>query len=107
MPDHPTDPPIVVALTRAIDTARVRHATYGDGYLDHGEVMAIFFPTGLTCTTPEQFARAALLHMVVTKFCRYLRQYTVGGHADSIHDLGVYAFLLEHYDQEIRGRHRV
>lgn len=99
-------------LTKVLDRAKATHlarvAVYGDqGYRVHGAVMALLFPEGLTLRTADDFARFTVFENCVAKLCRYANQYTAGGHRDSIHDLGVYAFMLEVEDADhARTRHR-
>ena len=92
-------------LNNALETARERGKVYGHGgFIEHGEVLRALFPDGLELRTPEEFSRFLLLNNCLTKFCRYAKQFKAGGHADSIHDLGVYAFLLEAFDVNHNGR---
>lgn len=88
-------------LERAIETFKARSAVYGKGHYDHGRVMAALFPSGLTLRSPGDFTRFATLNMMVAKLCRYTNNWDKGGHADSVHDLGVYSFLMEEIDEEL------
>lgn len=92
-------------LARARETADDREARYGaDGYRQLGDVMVALFPKGMFLHDAEDFARFYLMEKMVEKLCRYVRSYAEGGHPDSIHDLGVYAFKMEEHDS--RNRHR-
>jgi hypothetical protein len=87
-------------LMRALDTHEARIKTYGNGgHIQYGAVMTVLFPKGLRLRTADEFARFHVFNMIVGKLCRYGRNYATGGHADSIHDLGVYSFILEDYDK--------
>lgn len=92
---------MIEILERAKATYKERAAIYGKGHYDHGKVMAALFPEGLKLESPEDFTRFATLNMMVAKMCRYTRNFANGGHRDSIHDLGVYAFLMEEVDGEL------
>jgi hypothetical protein len=98
-------------VTDILDRARQTHldriAVYGDkGYEVHAAVLKVLFPDGITLTTQAEFARWAVFEMIVAKLCRYATNYTTGGHADSVHDLGVYSFMLEAHDEAARAPHR-
>lgn len=98
---------VVEALQAAVRTARTRGRVYGDapgreGHWRHGRVMAALYPEGLTCRTPEEFTRAAAMNNLVQKLVRYTEH--PAGHPDSIHDLGVYAFILETIDAHLDNR---
>lgn len=86
-------------LQHATETYQARGAMYGNSVDQYGAVMAALFPEGLVLCTTEGWARFGLLSMVVSKLTRYANNFTEGGHADSIHDLGVYAFMLQAQDQ--------
>lgn len=87
-------------LREAIKTFEARDKVYGKGFLKHGQVLKAMFPDGLTLTTETDFSRWVLFNMVLVKIMRYAENFLKGGHQDSIHDLGVYAFLLESHDEE-------
>ena len=48
-------------------------------------------------TTPEDANRLHVFVAAVTKLQRYAHNWTRGGHADSAHDLQVYAAMLEEF----------
>jgi hypothetical protein len=39
---------------------------------------------------------------MTVKLSRYAANFEKGGHQDSVHDLGVYSFLLEDFDDRIK-----
>jgi hypothetical protein len=88
-------------LEEAAKTFRERGASYGPSYIQYGEVMDVLFPDGVELKTKDDFNRMGLLNMVVSKLIRYSNQWKEP-HKDSIHDLGVYAFMLEAVDDSIR-----
>ena len=77
-----------------------RAAAYGPTYHVHGSIMTALFPNGVELKTKEDFNRYAILVNITTKLHRYCTNFRKGGHQDSIHDLGVYAFILEELDQK-------
>lgn len=88
-------------LEAAAATSRERHALYRDSVDRQGAVMAALFPDGVPLKTPEDHARFGLVSMIVTKLIRYAisidNPFSMP-HKDSVHDLGVYAFMLEKHD---------
>ena len=80
-----------------------RNRAYNDGWVVHGEIMASLFPDGITLNSPEDFSRFLLLEMCLSKLNRYAQNFESGGHKDSIHDLGIYSFILETYDEILKG----
>ena len=85
-------------MQKAAKTYRQRNKVYGDNYKRHGAVMAALFPDGIALRTIEDHNRFGVLTMIVSKLGRYATNFEKGGHNDSIHDLGVYAFMLEELD---------
>jgi hypothetical protein len=52
--------------------------------------------------TPDDFIRMGLFVQIVGKLCRYAQDFD-RGHIDSMHDIGVYAFMLEAEDRRIQA----
>ena len=91
-------------MKSAFETAKARAPVYGNshkGYQINGRMLLNFFPEGLTLKTEADFSRFILFVMCSVKFCRYANNFAKGGHPDSIHDMGVYSFILEDYDEEV------
>lgn len=89
----------VDCMEEAFETFKTRNKEYGDNYLNHGRVMMALFPKGVNLKTIEDYNRFGIINMLVAKLTRYCQ----GGpksHQDSIHDLGVYAFILESLDDD-------
>jgi len=86
-------------LEIAAKTFVERNKIYGDNYKTHGNVMLALFPDGITLLTSEDFARYGLLNSIVMKLHRYTTSFK-HKHKDSIHDMGIYAFMLEAVDHE-------
>lgn len=86
-------------LKKAIKTTEERGKVYGhDGSEVTGRAIAMLFPDGLTLKTPNDFARFAIFNMIMAKVGRYAKNFSKGGHQDSVHDIGVYSFILEELD---------
>lgn len=90
-------PPATVPdiLRSGAATYEARNAVYGDNYKHFGTAMAGMFPAGLSVRSAEEWNRLGLLIQCASKLTRYAGQFTVGGHADSAHDLSVYAAMLQ------------
>jgi|TARA_A100001011_G_C14019199_1_gene718701 hypothetical protein len=86
-------------LEKALKTYKERNKTYGDNYFKFGRVMKELFPDGITLTTEADFNRFGCLVQIVSKISRYANSFKEGGHKDSAHDLGVYAFIQEELDE--------
>lgn len=76
-----------------------RGQTYKDGHYRQAEIMNILFPEG------QRFAGAQglmfhFIYMIVLKLVRFCDNFKTGGHKDSIHDLAVYAAMLDCYMEE-------
>ena len=89
-------------LKQAVKTFEERGKSYGDSYNQYGEIMKVLFPNGVKLETKEDFNRMGLLNMMVSKLVRYTNQWDKP-HKDSVHDLGVYSFMLESYDDCFRS----
>lgn len=82
-------------------TFRERNATYGDNYLSFGVMMEGMFPDGLHIEAGDiaAFNRLGIFVQCASKLSRYAQNLSKGGHADSAHDLMVYAAMLEEVTQ--------
>lgn len=89
-------------IRQALKTFEQRGKAYGNSYNQYGEVMKVLFPNGIELKTIDDFNRMGLLNMIVSKLIRYSNQWETK-HKDSMHDLGVYSFMLESYDDSIRS----
>jgi len=79
-------------LTEMAETFKERNADYGNNYKFVGPIMKILFPFGANndCIARDQFH---LLELIIVKLSRYAISNMT--HADSIHDVGVYAAMIE------------
>tara|TARA_R100000742_G_C4259604_1_gene77409 strand:+ start:427 stop:732 length:306 start_codon:yes stop_codon:yes gene_type:complete len=89
-------------LKQALKTFEERGKSYGDSYNQVGKVMAVLFPNGVELKTEADFNRMGLLNMIVSKLTRYANQWEKT-HKDSAHDMGVYSFILEAFDDCFRS----
>lgn len=79
-------------LRKAADTMDERNADYKDNWRNVPEVIKALFPEGLPydiVTQPEWH----LFELMIVKLTRFAN--SDFNHQDSIHDLGVYAFMIE------------
>ena len=84
-------------------TFEERRAVYGENYLRFGRVMQAMFPDGLTVGTEEDWNRLGLFVQQVSKLTRYSNDFR-NGHVDSVHDCGVYSFMLESLDRQAEDK---
>jgi hypothetical protein len=89
-------------MEQALETFRERSKVYGQNYLQHGKVMTALFPDGVTLRTEEEWNRFGIVNMIVAKLTRYAQNWP-DTHIDSVHDMGVYAFMLESLDHDINN----
>ena len=85
-------------INQALQTFKERRKVYGDSYITHAKVMAALFPEGVSLKTEVDMARLSVLNLILIKIVRYSRDFK-SPHQDSIHDSGVYCFVLEELDQ--------
>lgn len=88
-------PSVPELMAKAAETFRQRNELYGDSYKHFHEHMMTLFPDGLTLKTADDWRRFGILFYAIGKLVRYANNFGAGGHIDSAHDLGVYAFMLE------------
>lgn len=92
-------PDLLIAMA---DTYRERNAVYGDNWRNVGNVMMALYPDGIKLSTAEQFNMWHLFELIVVKLTRFANSKL--SHADSIHDIAVYAAMLEAAIKEKEGR---
>jgi hypothetical protein len=81
-------------------TYEQRNEMYGDNYKSFGLFMELLFPDGIPEMAVNDWNRFGLIVQCVSKLTRYCHQFNQGGHADSAHDLMVYAAMLEELTKE-------
>jgi hypothetical protein len=80
-------------LAEMADTYRERNKVYGDNYTRVGEVMMALFPNGVTINSKDEFNVWHLFELMIVKLTRFANSGL--SHEDSIHDLAVYAAMVE------------
>ncbi len=80
-------------LAKMADTYRERNAVYGDNWRNMGNVMLSLFPGGVHLDTADKFKVWHLFELIVVKLTRFANSNM--SHADSIHDIAVYAAMIE------------
>ena len=101
--DGPVQPQFEIPPTRPQDagdlmaamasTFKERNAVYGNNAEVVGRVMAALFPNGVKLKTPKDFELWHLLELVIVKLTRFTQSELT--HEDSIHDLAIYAAMVE------------
>lgn len=90
-------------INEALNTFMERRKVYGDSYIMHAKVMAAMFPKGISLKTEVDMARWSVFNLIMIKLVRYCKDFK-SPHQDSIHDCGVYSFVLEELDQAEDGK---
>jgi hypothetical protein len=80
-------------LADMADTFRERNKIYGDNYKRVGAVMEAMFPEGVQLKSAADFNTWHLFELMVVKMTRFANSELT--HQDSIHDLAVYAAMVE------------
>jgi hypothetical protein len=89
-------------MERALKTYKTRNRVYGNNYKRFGAIMAALYPNGVTIKTEHEWNRFGIILQKISKLSRYVTD-PMNGHIDSIHDDGVYSFMLEELDSEQAG----
>lgn len=80
-------------LEEMAKTFRSRNKIYGDNYKILGKVIKELFPNGVHLETEQDFLVWHLFELVMLKLTRFSSSQLT--HKDSIHDLAVYAAMIE------------
>lgn len=80
-------------LADMANTYRERNAVYGDNWRCVGDVMMALYPNGVKLCTADEFNQWHLFELIVVKLTRFVNSQLT--HADSIHDIAVYAAMIE------------
>lgn len=91
-------PSVEDIMMTALEIYNARNAEYGDSYKHHGAIMMELFGKGLCLQTDEEFARFAIVNMLVAKLYRYATNFHPLGHKDSLDDIIAYAAMLQELD---------
>lgn len=89
-------------LEGAMRTFIERNSAYKDNFVRIGKAMEALFPGGLAIHSAAEWSRMYFFMMLMTKLSRYATNWEKGGHADSAHDMIVYAALLEAFDANLK-----
>jgi hypothetical protein len=84
-------------LLKAAKTFAERQKVYGSNYLRAGAALAALFPEGLDLKSIDDHNRFQIFNLILVKLSRYAVNWKTG-HQDSIHDVAVYAAILEAID---------
>ena len=76
-----------------------RNGIYKDNYKRLGALMVALFPNGITINREIDWNRFGVFMPLMTKLTRYCENWSNGGPADSMHDLMVYAAMLQELDE--------
>jgi hypothetical protein len=94
-------------LERAAATYRERNAGYKDNAVMVGQIMEVLFPHGVTIRTANDHHVYHLFELMIVKLTRFVKSDLT--HEDSIHDLSVYAAMVEalvsDHDIEVRDQY--
>lgn len=94
-------------LLEGAATFKGRNATYGDNYLLVGQIMEVLHgprarcPAGSLVGTARQFDVWHLYELMIVKLTRFANSGLT--HTDSIHDLQVYAAMIESIIRKQKG----
>ena len=94
--------PVSEELKKMAETFEERQSIYGDNYKQFGYIFDHLMkldPTGGLPESPTDYARLGVLVQIVGKLTRYCANFSKGGHEDSLHDLSVYAAMLQDLDR--------
>lgn len=80
-------------LAKMADTYRERNTVYNDNWRNVGKVMVALFPNGRSLGSEKAFNEWHLFELIVVKLTRFANSDFT--HADSIHDIAIYAAMLE------------
>lgn len=82
-----------VILQEMSSTFKERNKIYGDNYKSVGSVMHSLFPDGVNLKTVDDYNTWHLFELMIVKITRFVN--TKMTHRDSIHDIAVYAAMIE------------
>lgn len=85
-------------LAEMADTHRERNKLYGENWKQVGATMIAMFPAGTHLRTADEFTAWHLFELIVVKLTRFANSNL--SHIDSIHDIAVYAAMLESFIKE-------
>jgi hypothetical protein len=89
-------------LSIAAKTFARKNKRYGDNWENVGKVFVALYPNGITLKTEFDFILFHWLSWKIGKLTRFTQ--TNHTHLDSLHDDGVYTFMLETYITQQKGK---
>lgn len=84
-------------LSQAAELSRERNKTYGNSFASFGPILMHYLGT-MTIGDETTWGRLAVFILMLGKMDRYSRNFTQGGHPDSLNDLSVYAQMQAYVD---------
>lgn len=96
---------VKTTMEEAAKTFAERQAVYGDNYSLAAEALKGFFPNGLDLKTTEDHERFHIFMLIIVKLSRYANNWKKP-HQDSIHDAGIYSFMLESIDKKQQNKEK-
>ena len=91
--------PVAEVMQEAAKTFEIRQSVYGDNYKLAALALESFFPDGVPLKTANDHERFHIFMLIVVKLSRYANGWKKP-HQDSIHDAGIYSFMLEAIDKK-------
>jgi len=90
-------------LAAAAQTFAERNAVYKDNWTQVGQIMTALFPNGVHLKSEADFNKWHLFELAVVKLTRFANSGLT--HRDSIHDIIVYAAMVEMLtdDEPLKG----
>jgi hypothetical protein len=82
---------VIDIFAKAVETFKEREEKYGDTRYPVTKILRILYPNGISLSTEQDFLEFHIFQLVIGKIVRF----AYSGDQDSIHDAGVYSFILE------------
>ena len=93
---------VAMQLREKAELFNSRSAVYGDTYKNFGKIMKPLVGE-VNLKSEIDFSRFGVLVQIVSKLARYCKNYSRGGHNDSLDDLAVYAMMLKELDAALQS----
>jgi hypothetical protein len=82
---------VATIMREALATYIERSTSMGNTWYPVGEITRVLYPEGIVLKTKEDFAKFHILQWIIGKLVRFINSNGI----DSIHDAGVYCFIME------------
>lgn len=86
-------------LKSCIEVFKSRNKEYDNSYITFGKTMVGHFSKGVLLESESDFSRFAILTTIASKLDRYAKNFSSGGHHDSLLDIINYCAMLIELDQ--------